>query len=122
MKRFSAGAAAISAYWATQVQIAGALSLAQTINKAKQVAHGWKRDLDCDDEGYLRGSGGGAPVAQEAGAGVALIDGREGHTASAAGTQARSTHGSQSGNRRDHQIAASKKAAFRPAKELKEAV
>ena len=47
--------------------------------------NGWKRDLDCDDEGYLRGSGGRASVAKETGAGVALVDGREGHAASAAG-------------------------------------
>src|SRR4029077_12294440 len=43
--------------------------------QAKRVANGWKRDLDSDDEGHLRGSGRGAPVAQEAGTGDALVNG-----------------------------------------------
>ena len=93
--------------------------------------NGWERDLDCDDEGYLRGTGGRTSVTEEAGAGVALVDGREGHATYAEGSRIRigglgtlevrkreARTGRNPATGGTMQIAASKKVAFRPAKEL----
>lgn len=103
--------------------------------QAERVANGWKRDLDCDDEGYLRGSGGGHQLpkrlAQELLSSMVervTLHLRQGDRIRIGGLgtlevrkrEARTGRNPATGE--TMQIAASKKVAFRPAKELKEAV